>query len=1576
MDSVPEPLRKIGGRYRLLSPLGKGGLGSVFLAEDCLDDRQVALKVLHSFTSERAELLRREAWSLCQLVHPNLCQVLDLGVAHELEERPPFFTTEYMPGSSPSASSWAELKSVWKGALSGLRCLHDHGLVHGDFKAANLVVDEHGEAKLLDLSSACRIGESRQKVFGTLSHMAPEVPGGVADPRADLYAVGVCLRALVVDPPPGVAKLITELTDVDPKKRPGTVGEVQARLGFSRAAVFSLPSLSRKLIGREQPSAAFEAWFADDGSGPPCFCLLGPSGVGKSRLVREFAWRCGQNAFVVHGRARHQAPLNRLLEHAVGKPVVGGLGTALDVLKQLSDRDKPTLFVLDDIDRLAQPQFELLQNLIRGAADTPRVRFLCAAQSLPPTHDAAIMVALRLRPLDERELRSWLPQRLSSAEISTVLAATGGNPGEVLALSQSLEFDDFAVGDLKRRVAETELSSFQVAQLKRLRGSSRDLLCVLCVNRGVLGYQDVLALGVDRHDISQLVAAGWLAPVGEGYRLARPADAQRLLSTFDIRRRLEIHQELRARYVGSFEDADGQRRSRLLGLIVHHCLGSGLVDESADWLTRYPELARDASAELIEVLGRFPYSAASNETCLKVADFLVEAGHARRALKGVAILLRGRPTEAVQAKARSLAARCYLATGGLSRSRAQFQRVDLAVLPDDEARGEVLDGWSLCWLREGNPREARRKAEAAADLRLSPGRRLSLDCTLAMALAYLGDEGALAAVLPRLERAEGNPRLTLRQRSALAFCAYRAGYPERAAEHYRLAQAVVERHRLDDLAAVAALNRATAAHQLGELREAYEAYARGLRIARAQALENTQVTLLANMAKLECDIGLFQEAIAHAEEAARLAGARQLVFLEATAQAVRGEALACMRDEEALPVLQLALESFEEQGARREVVEVRVQQLDAGRLLGQDLEPRRVEAVMELAEELGTDDVRALAYGACAASLKSTEALPCLERGLKLAQSTKQRLLIARLETRLVAVCASAGSPQLAQRYRQLAQRSWERLRLGLSQRAREAFDSHPERAALASTALPVSADVGMSKQLRRFVEINRRLNSNLTLDAVLKETMDAAIELSGAERGFLILRQAEGSALSVPVARNIDRERVGRSRLKFSHDIATQVLESGEPTLTVDARTDQRFADSRSVHALGLTSVLCVPIRSPREVLGAIYLDHRFRSGEFSRQDLEQMLVLADQAAIALENARLQDELRSHSAELESQRDRIAELLAGREHELEALKNSAQLTGSLSSGRSFGDVIGPSAAMQALFERLERIVATDLNVLLWGESGTGKEVLARAIHQQSPFSAGPFVALNCAAVPEALLEGELFGYAKGAFTGAVKDHAGMFRLAARGTLFLDEVGEMPLSMQVKLLRALQEREVRPLGGTESFPISARLLFATNRDLRVEVSEGRFREDLYYRIAVFDARVPALRERPEDIPPLCAHMLVELAERLGREVPKLSPPALRRLMAAEWPGNVRQLENALARACLSAQGELIRAQDIELPKAQERGERLRGARLKVAMVEALKVSGWNVSEAARSLAIPRPTFYRKLKQFGLKRPEA
>jgi transcriptional regulator with GAF, ATPase, and Fis domain len=527
------------------------------------------------------------------------------------------------------------------------------------------------------------------------------------------------------------------------------------------------------------------------------------------------------------------------------------------------------------------------------------------------------------------------------------------------------------------------------------------------------------------------------------------------------------------------------------------------------------------------------------------------------------------------------------------------------------------------------------------------------------------------------------------------------------------------------------------------------------------------------------------------------------------------------------------------------------------------------------------------------------------------------------------------------------------------------------------------------------FLQIARALNEEQNLTRLLTQIVDAAIQLCGAERGFLML--GKSGEHSVEVARNFAQEEVLSPEFKISRTIANRVSATGVPELTTNAQEDDRFRDLQSVADLRLRSVLCIPIRIEGDVGGVLYVDNRLQQQVFQEREKALLLSLADHAGTAIHNARSVEQLRGKQLELQAALDRVDQLnaalkgqLAERTSELTQIREeiSSQSLG-LRSKYDYKQIVGGSRAMRSVFALLDKYIEADDPVLVTGDSGTGKELVARAIHVHSRRSGHAFVSENCAALPEALLESELFGYVKGAFTGATTNKKGLLETAHGGVLFLDEVGDMPPDLQKKLLRVLQEGEVRPLGSRETVKVDVRLICATNRNLERMVREGDFREDLYYRLAVLPVHLPPLRDRREDVPQLVKRFLGDLAREQQTRV-RVSPDAMERIVQYDWPGNVRELQNEIRRAAILCDGVILEthlsqhvregrsgpgsalADDGRVPS--ERGTTLPDMVRELEVREIQKAfdrAQSNKSRAAELLGVSRFALQRKLDKYAL-----
>jgi transcriptional regulator with GAF, ATPase, and Fis domain len=500
-------------------------------------------------------------------------------------------------------------------------------------------------------------------------------------------------------------------------------------------------------------------------------------------------------------------------------------------------------------------------------------------------------------------------------------------------------------------------------------------------------------------------------------------------------------------------------------------------------------------------------------------------------------------------------------------------------------------------------------------------------------------------------------------------------------------------------------------------------------------------------------------------------------------------------------------------------------------------------------------------------------------------------------------------------------------------------FDLVDEQPPAHEEAAATMADIDAYQKLQEF---SARLMAKHDLDELLNALMDAVIEITNADKGFLIL--TEGERLDVKIARNLKRENIADAVSQLSDSIIAKVVQTKKPVIISDAMNDDEFAGAKSVMKLKLTSVICAPLLDKGNLIGLIYVGNDSVVDLFQEETLNVMTVFSAQASLIVKNALLLNEMRVENAQLGRRLEQIR----------------------------FGEIVGASPPMMEVFRKVEKIAATDISVMITGETGTGKELIAREIHNRSPRADKPFITINCGAIPENLLESELFGHVKGAFTGAVATKQGKFQMAHQGTLFLDEIGEMPLNLQVKLLRAIQEKIVIKVGDTRPETVDIRILAATNRDLEAEIEADRFREDLFYRLNVVNLHLPPLRDRGDDVLVIARYLLSRYAKEYDAKVKGFSPNASVAIRKHNWPGNIREMENRIKKAIVLCESTVIGPDDLgltgdvlpeilPLSVAKERFQR-------DYINEILALNNGNRTKTARDLGVDPRTVFRHLEK--------
>jgi Nif-specific regulatory protein len=508
-----------------------------------------------------------------------------------------------------------------------------------------------------------------------------------------------------------------------------------------------------------------------------------------------------------------------------------------------------------------------------------------------------------------------------------------------------------------------------------------------------------------------------------------------------------------------------------------------------------------------------------------------------------------------------------------------------------------------------------------------------------------------------------------------------------------------------------------------------------------------------------------------------------------------------------------------------------------------------------------------------------------------------------------------------------------------------------------APKAIPESTTPSSARRLSTLLEVSQALSGTLNLKAAMQRVLGTLIRHHSVVRGMVtLLRDGELHAEAVEGF----EDRARNTQIKLGEGITGKVVESGKPIVVPRVSKEPAFlnlASRRPDHLKQELSFICVPIVLNRQPVGALGVDLRFKPERDYDSSVKFLGVVSSMIAQALNVQRM----------VEEERRRL-------------LDENTHLRQELRERYDFSNIIGTSGPTRQMYEQVAQVAQTNTTVLVRGESGTGKELIAHAIHYNSLRAKKPFIKVSCAALPDTLIESELFGYEKGAFTGAAARKKGRFEMAEGGTLFLDEIGDVNLGTQVKLLRVLQEREFERVGGTETVKVNVRLIAATNKDMEKAIAEGTFREDLYYRLNVFTIFVPPLRERKADLLLLADHFLDKFSREHNKVIKRISTPAIDMLTAYHWPGNVRELENAIERAVLVCDGAVIHGHHLppSLQTADSSGTVTRvslkdavAAYERDLILDALKTTRGNRAKAARLLDTTERILNYKVQGYGI-----
>jgi Nif-specific regulatory protein len=506
-------------------------------------------------------------------------------------------------------------------------------------------------------------------------------------------------------------------------------------------------------------------------------------------------------------------------------------------------------------------------------------------------------------------------------------------------------------------------------------------------------------------------------------------------------------------------------------------------------------------------------------------------------------------------------------------------------------------------------------------------------------------------------------------------------------------------------------------------------------------------------------------------------------------------------------------------------------------------------------------------------------------------------------------------------------------------------------------TSAPSGAATSTLTELELLYQISCLLDESMNLRDVVNPVLEAIARHMDMKYATLTLLNRKTGEIAIEAAHGLSAQQARKGRYRLGEGVTGRVVLTGEPAIIPRTSESKEFLDRTGRGKRSETSFICVPIRLGKEVVGALSVDEASKAEAALKEDVRLLEIVASMIAQAV---KLRQQAQEEREKLEAENERLRSELKERFRP--------------------ANIVGTSREMQHVYDQIAQVAKSQSTVLIVGETGTGKELVAHAIHYNSDRADRPFIRVHCAALPESIIESELFGHEKGAFTGAVGERKGRFELADGGTLFLDEISEISPALQIKLLRVLQEREFERVGGSKTIRVNVRVLAATNRDLMQLVKEGKFREDLYYRLHVFPIYVPPLRKRAADVVLLADYFLEKYSKETGRHVRRLASSAIDMLMSYHWPGNVRELENCLERAVLVAEGDVIYPHHLPptLQTAEATGSPVRGdldslvsAYERDLIADALKSSRGNMASAARALGSTQRIIGYKVKLYGI-----
>lgn len=1613
----------IDGTYEILSVVGGGSMGRVYRARDIQDDATVALKVLNISRDGTQRQFLREFDFLSKIQHPRIVRSRRWG----LFEGNPYFSMDYISGRplSELVSNEADrevLRSVWLVPFilqigEGLACIHEHGVVHLDLKPSNIIItDIEGKPyfTILDLGLARFQDPPEQRasqsgsIGGTVEYMAPEhIKGRWMDQRSDLYSLGIIIYEILTGKPPfsggnatsvmlrhlrdlprppraythgtssRIQNIVMKLLEKEPNDRYNSIQNLLREVtdthdttthsigGSVPNASPHAPFMHPQFLGRESEIRVLTEITRETAEGVGRMVLIsGEAGIGKSQLLEEF-----QAEARVHGMRILQGRCYEGGERTYG-PI---LETLMDLAEQPGIRNTPVgeeankvCEAIERADSEHHPDpYPVIENLSRFLSDLSR--------------ETPTLVCIEdLQWADDLTLRFLDFMRRDPDQMPLVFGLTCRKDGED-RMPSSIE-NLVHAGETPRMVhLQLEALGFAettnlVASILGERSIPEDEARRIYVETGgnPLFVVEMVRCLIDEGVISRNSVGVWWWresmewPVPHGIinvidsRIRRLQSAQRKVLEYISIFRRPFSFDLILRVTDEDETSLFRGLERLIqigilkkveGNSTKYRFSHGLIQRTT--YMAVPERRRSGLHLEVAKALELRFDGANAKFLNELAHHFSKSSDMEKSVRyltasGRLALQMHDYSRAVQQFEATLDRGAFSAKAPVNISEGSVAHVDfLCAYAEalsgcdryDEARNELKKAQR--WVSDETPAQNASALRMLGIVFLRSGNLEKAESVLTKALnVYRGLEDPQNELLVLSLLSDVYLGLQWKKEAAKACCSAAERCEELGGRVYKARSLIFL---------------AFSAKFMYQTEKAKTLLESSLNLMDQEGDCVYRHTCLYLLGRIDFHLGNFDRAERIFRELRAIWQRRGSkspevdVLLRLSMIALeRGNA--AVAEANARTAEQILAEGGYRDDLYRACALLSEASVDTG----------RIDEALAWSERAspGEDcegNIRAMVWSARARSLSAAgrhdEVESIFDRAIQ-AQSLPKCLEEVGLFLNAGSYYVKRGRPENGRYYLQIAKTASEEMGMRYySKKAAGLLAKVADR----STMWPATRELSLTltaEHLAVLYEISEDLTSMLDLNTLLDRILNRLLQVTKGERAMIALK--DQGAFGIRVARTHNLDDV--TKKEVSSSIIKWVIERNEPILSDDACSDERFHKQKSIVSYGIRSVLCVPLHHAESgVVGALYTDHRRLEDQFTEKDRLFMSAFANLASVATINARMYCQIKARALFLSEQ-----------------VKDRSE----------FEELVGRSQAMQEVFNLLEVAAKSEMTVLIQGETGTGKELAARAIHSRSERKDKPFLSANCAALTHELLQSELFGHKKGAFTGASSDRKGLFLSADGGTVFLDEIGNASAQLQSSLLRVLQDGEIQRVGEAEVRNVDVRVIAATNRDLEADVRSGSFREDLLYRLRVLQVEMPPLRSRVEDIPLLSEYLMKRVSREQKKAVRGYTVGAMAALMDHGWPGNVRELENEIMRAiALVEEGKEITtdlfSQKIGFTQKPEAGKegyfKARVAALEKRMiVEALDTCDGKISRAAEKLGLSRNGLQKMMTRHGLR----